>query len=64
MSPGSSATSSTGKTCTSGDTQGVINGQSKCLAAGQQCSSKAISSYPQYGFVCENSNGKYVLRRK
>jgi hypothetical protein len=52
------------KTCTAGHTQAIINGRPKCLAAGQTCSSKAISQYPQYGFVCLTSNGRLTLRRK
>jgi len=52
------------KTCTAGHTQATINGRPKCLAAGQTCSSKAISQYPQYGYVCVTSNGRRILRRK
>jgi len=51
------------KTCTGGHTQATINGRPKCLAA-QTCSSKAISQYPQYGYVCLTSNGRLILRRK
>ncbi len=58
---GSSAGS---KTCTAGHTQAMINGKSKCLAAGQICSAKAVTQYPQYGFVCTTTNGKLVLRKK
>jgi len=42
----------------------VINGKSKCLAAGQICSAKAVSQYQQYGFACATANGKLMLRRK
>ena len=52
------------KTCTAGYTQAIINGRPKCLAAGQTCSSKAISQYPQYGYVCLTSNGRLTLRRR
>jgi len=52
------------KTCTAGHTQAIINGRPKCLAAGQSCSSKAISQYPQYGYECLTSNGRLTLRRK
>jgi len=52
------------KTCSAGHSQAMINGKSKCLAAGQVCSAKAVAQYPQYGFVCASSNGKLVLRRK
>ncbi len=51
-------------TCTAGNTHATINGQPKCLAAGQTCSSKAISQYPQDGYVCLTSNGRLTLRRK
>ena len=53
-----------GKTCPAGYTSATINGATKCLAAGQQCSSKAINSYPQYGYICASSNGRLTLRRK
>jgi len=52
------------KTCTAGHTRAIINGRPKCLAAGQTCSSKAISQYPQYGYICASSNGRLTLRRK
>ncbi len=60
----SRAPGSAGKTCPAGDTSATINGATKCLAAGQQCSSKAINSYPQYGYICASSNGRLTLRRK
>lgn len=66
-SPGRTPSSPTGgaKTCTAGHTQATINGKSKCLTAGQQCSSKAIDQYPKYGCVCsQGTNGRFVLRRK
>jgi len=64
--PSSSGASAGGpaKTCSAGHSQAMINGKSKCLAAGQVCSAKAVAQYPQYGFVCATSNGKLVLRRK
>lgn len=62
--PTALATASGTKTCPANTTQGVINGANKCLAPGQICSDKAITSYPQYGYVCENTNGKLILRRK
>jgi len=52
------------KTCTAGNTQATINGRPKCLAAGQTCSSKALSQYPQYGYMCLTSNGRLTLCRK
>jgi len=69
-SPGSPSPSSpspsspAGKTCSASHTAAMINGKSKCLAAGQTCSGKAIDQYPQYGYVCAEANGKLVLRRK
>jgi hypothetical protein len=52
------------KTCPAGDTAGTINGKAKCLAVGQQCSAKAVSEYPSYGFVCEQRGSRYILRKK
>jgi len=63
-SPSSPSASPAGKTCSASHTAAMINGKSKCLAAGQQCSGKAINQYPQYGYICAESNGKLVLRRK
>lgn len=63
----SSTSSSTGAasgTCTGGKVSATINGKSKCLAAGQECSAKAVDQYQQYGFVCEQKDGKqYILRK-
>ncbi len=53
----------TSKNCPAGDTRATINGVAKCLAAGQQCSSKAISQYTQYGFVCRKQANGYLLSR-
>ncbi len=70
MAPGRGSTSTVqggagaAKTCAAGHTQATINGRPKCLAAGQTCSSKAISQYPQYGYMCLTSNGRLTLRRK
>lgn len=61
---GAPSASPAGKTCTAGHTTATINGKSKCLAVGQQCSAKAIDQYPQYGYVCAQSSGKLLLRRK
>ncbi len=60
----STTSGAAGKTCSGGHSQAMINGKGKCLAVGQMCSAKAVSQYPQYGFVCATSNGKLVLRRK
>jgi hypothetical protein len=67
-SPGPTASSSGAsgaatRTCPGGDVRGTINGAIKCLAAGQQCSAKAVSQYPQYGFVCRPSTKGYLLSR-
>jgi hypothetical protein len=58
-----SASSGT-RTCPAGDASATINGKAKCLAVGQQCSAKAVSEYPAYGFVCEQRGSRYVLRKK
>ena len=50
-----------GKTCSAGHTRATINGAVKCLAAGQECSAKATSQYPRYGYVCATVNGRLVL---
>ncbi len=60
----SQAAGGAGKTCSAGHTSATINGAAKCLAAGQQCSSKAVNSYPQYGYICASSSGRLTLRRK
>lgn len=52
-----------GKTCSTGHTRATINGAVKCLAAGQECSAKATSQYPRYGYVCATVNGRLVLHR-
>ena len=52
------------KTCTTGHTSAVIGGVNKCLAPGQQCSSKHISDYPQYGYSCEQTGTRYILKKK
>lgn len=63
--PSSSSATGGAKTCTAGHTQATINGKSKCLAVGQQCSSKAVDQYPNFGYVCsQGTNGRFVLRRK
>jgi len=59
---GGSAAGAT-KTCPAGDVRGTINGALKCLAAGQQCSAKAIAQYPQYHFVCRRQGTGYLLSR-
>jgi len=51
------------KTCPAADVRATINGATKCLAAGQQCSAKAITQYPQYRFVCRRQGTGYLLSR-
>jgi len=60
---GNGSSSGGTKTCPAGDVRATINGATKCLAAGQQCSAKAIDQYPQYHFVCRRQGAGYVLSR-
>jgi len=62
--PSHSSGAGASKTCPAGDTRATINGATKCLTAGQQCSSKAISQYTQYGFVCRKQTNGYLLSRR
>ena len=49
----SSMSSPSGTSTTkAGYVQGVINGKTKNLRAGDQCQSKYASQYTQYGFTC------------
>jgi hypothetical protein len=52
------------KSCPAGHTAAIIGGASKCLAPGQECSSKHVDDYTQYGFTCEQTGARYVLKRK
>ena len=60
---GTSASAGAGKACSAGHTRATINGTVKCLAPGQECSAKATTQYPQYGYVCGTVNGRLVLHR-
>jgi len=60
---GAGAAAGSGKSCTAGHTRATINGAVKCLAPGQECSAKATSQYPRYGYVCATVNGRLVLHR-
>jgi len=60
---GAGAAGGSGRTCTGGHTRATINGAVKCLAAGQECSAKATTQYPRYGYVCATVNGRLVLHR-
>ncbi len=62
-STGAGAGAGTGKACSAGHTRATINGTVKCLAPGQQCSAKATTQYPQYGYICRTVNGRLVLHR-
>jgi len=60
---GSGGASGGTKTCPAADVRATINGATKCLAAGQQCSAKAITQYTQYHFVCRRQGSGYLLSR-
>jgi len=60
---GAGTAGGSGKTCSAGHTRATINGAVKCLAPGQECSAKATSQYPRYGYVCATVNGRPVLHR-
>jgi len=60
---GAGAAGGSGKTCTGGHTRATINGAVKCLAPGQECSAKATTQYPRYGYICATVNGRLVLHR-
>jgi len=60
---GTSASAGAGKACSAGHTRATINGTVKCLAPGQECSAKATTQYPQYGYICGTVNGRLVLHR-
>ena len=62
-SAGAGTGTGTGKACSAGHTRATINGTVKCLAPGQQCSAKATTQYPQYGYICRTVNGRLVLHR-
>lgn len=61
---GSASAAAGTKTCSAGYTAAMIGGVSKCLAPGQECSSKHINDYPQYGFRCEQNGTRYTLKKK
>jgi len=60
---GAAAAGGSGKTCTGGHTRATIHGAVKCLAPGQECSAKATTQYPRYGYICATVNGRLVLHR-
>jgi len=62
-SAGAGTGTGTGKACSAGHTRATVNGTVKCLAPGQQCSAKATTQYPQYGYICRTVNGRLVLHR-
>jgi hypothetical protein len=52
------------KKCPANFTTGVIGGQSKCLAAGQQCQQPNTGDYTRYGFDCVKAGNRYQLRSR
>lgn len=59
-----SGASAGSKACSAKAVSARINGSSKCLEVGQQCSHKAVAQYPQYGFECVAKGNLYTLRKK
>lgn len=53
-----------GSSCASGTMAAKIGGVSKCIKARQACLSKYAKDYEQYGFVCTDQNGQYILEKK
>ena len=52
------------KKCAANFTSGVIGGQSKCLAAGQQCQQQNAGDYTRYGFDCNKVGTRFQLSRR
>jgi len=52
------------RSCYGKDIAATINGQGKCLQAGQDCQSKAAAQYPAYGFDCLQSGTRWVLHKR
>jgi hypothetical protein len=52
------------KKCAANSTSGVIGGQSKCLAAGQQCQQQNANDYTRYGFNCAKAGNRFQLSRR
>lgn len=50
--------------CPANFTSGVIGGQSKCLAQGQQCQQPNTGDYTHYGFDCVKAGNRYQLRSR
>lgn len=51
------------KSCGPGFTHAVIDGEQKCLHAGEYCSHTEARQYVRYHFVCERVRGTYRLER-
>ena len=52
------------KNCAANYTSGVIGGQPKCLAAGQQCQQQSAADYTRYGFNCAKVGNRFQLSRR
>jgi hypothetical protein len=52
------------KKCPANFTTGVVGGQSKCLAPGQQCQQPNAGDYTRYGFTCTKVGNRYQLQGK
>jgi len=52
------------KKCAANFTSGVIGGQTRCLAAGQQCGQQNAKDYTRYGFNCAKVGNRYQLSRR
>jgi hypothetical protein len=51
------------KTCSSGYTHAIVEGEQKCLHAGEYCEHSEQRTYRRYHFVCKLVNGTYRLER-
>lgn len=56
-------TATAAKAC-SHDVSAVIDGEHKCLGAGEYCKIQAEHQYEHYGFVCSTHYSPPRLRRK
>ena len=51
------------KKCPANFASGTVGGQSKCLAAGQQCQQAHAVDYSHYGFNCGKVGTRYQLSK-
>ena len=49
--------------CASGTTPATVNGQDKCLKAGQKCKKKFKSDYAEAGFKCKGKKNKHTGKK-